>query len=164
MYNTIPVTALQFRLDFPEFSNQATFPDSQVAFWAMVAAKLCNPQRWRSMLTVAMELFIAHNVALERLAVIGASTPGGIPGISRGIVASEAAGAVSVSYDTSGAAELGAGHWNLTTYGQRLYRMAMMFGAGPIQVGISCARPGFLSAGQLGIECGPGWCSGGWIT
>jgi hypothetical protein len=52
-----------------------------------------------------------------------------------GIVSSKSVDKVSVSYDTSGAMEAGAGHWNLTTYGTRYIRLVKLVGAGPLQIG-----------------------------
>jgi hypothetical protein len=63
-----------------------------------------------------------------------AAASGGIPGLSRGVINSEAAGAVSVGYDANAGIEPGAGHWNLTNYGTRFIQMLMLIGAGPTQV------------------------------
>ena len=168
---TTPIAAAQFVSDFPEFADAGIFPPSSINFWAAVAAMLLNPARWMRTLPLAMELFIAHNIVLEAQAQQSADL-GGIPGLNRGIIASEAGGSVNVSYDTAGALVPDAGHWNLTTYGTRLMWLVSMFGAGPIQVGapFGCGVP-FLGldtaylAQMLGsnmgattnIQVGPGW-------
>lgn len=167
-----PITYGAFIAAFPEFGNPASFPAGGVNFWAGMASLLMNTPRWGNMLNNAMMLFIAHNVALEAWAAAGA-TAGGIPGINRGVVSSEAAGAVNVSYDTANALVPDAGHWNLTTYGTRLMWLVNMFGAGPVQMGAnsgSCCGGFFalldslawnMQGSNMGgctyISVGPGW-------
>jgi len=160
-----PILPAQFVLDFPEFGNSTLFPVSQITFWATIAAYLLNPCRWDpALINLGMELFIAHNVALEAFAM-SAADAGGIPGISRGVVASEAGKSLSVGYDTALAGEEGAGNFNLTIYGTRFWNLMRMMGAGPIQVGISGPC---LAANQLflmecvAILCGNGYAIGAW--
>jgi hypothetical protein len=64
---------------------------------------------------------------------------------------------VSAGYDTASVAEEFGGNWNLTTYGQRLYRLMQQFGAGPLQIG---AGPG--CAPVYNTWPGPGGWNGGW--
>jgi hypothetical protein len=162
--NNTPVTAAQFLEIFPEFCNNDLFTSSQINIWAMIAAAMVNGQRFRTLTQLAMELFIAHNIVLEALAKQAAGTPGGIPGLNRGVISTESAGALSVGYDTASALVAGAGHWNLTVYGTRLMDMVSMFGAGPIQVtGVRVCDMALSYPGSLGIECGPGWYSGGFV-
>lgn len=88
-------------------------------------------------------LFIAHHAVLERKALDAAAQPGGVPGVSTGVINSKSVDKVSVGYDTAAGTEEGAGHWNLTVYGIRLKSLFNMMGAGPVQVGIGCpAGPG----------------------
>lgn len=166
--DTTPITPAEFLVAFPEFSNKTAFPDTQIQFWATIAAMMLNARAWGRQLQLGMMLFIAHNIALEALAQAGTAN-GGIPGINRGVVASEAAGSVSVSYDTANALVPDAGHWNLTIYGTRFMWLVNMFGAGPIQIGASCgftlldSLAGRLRGSNIGdqtyIDVGPGWRS-----
>ena len=126
------VTIAAFRQDYPEFSA-AAYPDSGVTYWLTVAGLLLNASRWQDMLDVATELFVAHNLALERQAQKSATT-GAVPGLSTGPVSSKTVGPVTQAYDTTAGIELDAGHWNLTTFGTRFINLVRMFGAGPIQV------------------------------
>ena len=48
---------------------------------------------------------------------------GGIPGDSLGPVSSKSVGGVSISYDSGSISIAGAGAWNATSYGQRLYKL-----------------------------------------
>ena len=157
---TVGLTAIPLRTDMPEFASQVVFPDSVLNFWFNVASLLLNASRWRQMLPVAMELFVAHNAVLEALAIRGVAA-GGLPGLSRGAISAEAIDKGNLSYDTSGTLELNGGNWNLTTYGSRFLRLARQFGAGPLQVGIG-SNPNPLNAGAWsGPDCFPGFTNFG---
>ncbi len=148
------VTPASFRADFPAFGDPTRYPDSSVAFWTTVALKFLNADRWGDALDVGTELFVAHNLVLEFQAQT-ASSNGAAPGMSQGMVNSKSVDKVSVGYDTGSAAELDAGHWNLTIYGQRYVRMSRMMGAGGIQLGVPCAAPNFSASSQAWP--GPYW-------
>jgi hypothetical protein len=154
-----------FVADFPEFDTsgnadpaKAEFADSAINYWLHVAQIMLNPDRWSTSLVLATELFMAHHLALEALAMRDMDA-GAVPGIAKGVVAGKAAGDVSVSYDTGSVLELGAGHWNYTIYGKRFYRMAQMFGAGPVQIGIGGPSPENSGEGWGGPPPWPGWFS-----
>lgn len=129
------ITAIPFRSDFTEFANTTIFPDSTLNYWLNVAAMMLKPSRWGSMLSVGLELFVAHNAVLEAFAVRGVAA-GGLPGLSKGAVSAESVDKGALSYDTASTLELDGGNWNLTVYGSRFLRLARMMGAGPIQIGI----------------------------
>jgi hypothetical protein len=127
------VTAATFRTDYPEFADTTAYPDSGVNYWLRVAGLLLNTGRWQDMLDVGTELFVAHNLVLERQAQKSAAN-GAAPGVSTGPVSSKTVGPVTQAYDTTAGIVADAGHWNLTTYGTRFVQLVLMFGAGPIQV------------------------------
>ena len=80
-------------------------------------------------------------------------TVGGIPGASKGAVASKSVGGQSISYDVASTMEMDAGHWGLTVYGNRFINIARMMGAGPL---VSFAPCGFGGAfGASGAWAGP---------
>jgi hypothetical protein len=135
------VSVAQFRADFPEFGSTDIFPASQVTFWLNLASLLINPNRWGKVLDAGTELFVAHNLAIEARAQAEAAG-GGIPGGQVGPMNSKSVDKVSIGYDTSAGIEAGAGHWNLTTYGTRFIRLAKMFGAGPVQIGVGVVPNG----------------------
>lgn len=149
------VTTAQFLLDFPQFdTSTVTDPDlvqispDSITFWLGVADKMLSPTRWGNMRDLAQEMFAAHNVILEVLSTRDMDV-GGVPGVATGMVAGKNAGDLSIAYNNQAVLEPTASHWNYTIYGQRLYRMMMVFGAGPIQVsggGIGCG--GFFGAWQ----------------
>jgi hypothetical protein len=129
----VTINPAQFRVDFPEFADTTAYPDAGINFWLGVAYKLLNACRFQDMLDTAAELYVAHNIALERQAQKSASG-GAVPGLSTGPVSSKTVGPVTQAYDTTAGIFEDAGPWNLTIYGTRLYNLFMMFGAGPIQL------------------------------
>ena len=141
------VTVASFRTSFTEFSNATTFTDPDIQFWLNYALLLLNANRWKAMLDLGLQLFIAHNLVLEQQAKTAAAN-GAPSGLSSGTISAKSVDKVSISYDTNSAQEKDAGQWNLTIYGTRYYRLMRMFGAGPIQVGVGysgvTAWPGVL--------------------
>jgi hypothetical protein len=147
---TVDVTT--FRADFPEFSDTTKYPVSGVQYYLSLAVALFNTDRWglpapagqpNGIYEMGVELFIAHNLALERRAQNEAAS-GGVPGLSSGIVSSKGVGGVSISFATGLGIDPSAGQWNLTVYGQRLWNLIEMMGMGPITVvdaGCSAGSP-----------------------
>ena len=143
------ITYQQFVLDFPEFANATTFPQSGFNFYLNLANIMLNQDRWgqpaaappNSLFDIGCELFIAHNLVLEAYNQQEANL-GGLPGLNRGVISAEGAGQVNMSYDTNASIELDAGHWNLTTFGTRFVNMARMLGAAPMVIAPrGCAGP-----------------------
>jgi hypothetical protein len=148
------LTTAQFRTDFPEFADTTTYPDSTIQFWINFAYLMLNATMWGTTLNMGLELFVAHNMVLEANAQITASV-GGLPGVSRGVIASETPGAVSISYDTGSGVQQGAGHWNLTVYGTRFYRVMNMVGMKPIMCGVGCGGSSIAGMGFSNAWPGP---------
>jgi Protein of unknown function (DUF4054) len=107
-----------------------------------------NTSGAKCLLDIGVELFIAHNLALEVQAQDAAAISA-VPGTVGGPISSRSANGVSVSYDTSSGVEKDAGHWNLTTYGRRLVRLFDLVGMVPIQIGVGVDPTGGMN--------GPGW-------
>lgn len=124
-----------FRAAFPEFADNARYPDAMLDFWSGIGERLMFPQqhRWDTVYDYGLQLFVAHNITLAAQNV-AASGSGGVPGSVSGPTTSKAVGSVSVSYDAASSIEPNAGHWNLTTYGKMLIHLARMIGAGGIQI------------------------------
>ena len=116
---------------FPEFANTTLYPVAQFAFWEAEAERELPAIRLGSSLPVAIMLFVAHNVSLSAQAARTAAS-GGIAGGVDGPVSSKSVGSVSKSYDLGSSASTGAGEFNLTGYGRRLYRLLKAAGAGPV--------------------------------
>lgn len=142
--------AARFRLDFPEFTDPP-YTDGSVNFWLGVAVLMLRPERWADLLDVGLELFTAHNLALER----AAATNGGA---QMGVVSAKTVDKLSISYDASAGIIPNAGHWNLTTYGTRFLWMMNMAGMGPTQVGAGVAGfPPGSTVYVVGGLYGAGW-------
>ncbi|PRG62243.1 DUF4054 domain-containing protein [Burkholderia multivorans] len=123
----------QFRQSFPEFNDTTTYPDSLIQFWMAVAVSLVNPDRWGELTDLGIALVTAHHLALavkdQKMAAVG-----GVPGQVTGPQSSKAVDKVSASYDTAAVAIKDGGFWNATMYGVRYLSLAMMMGAGGMQL------------------------------
>src|SRR5580693_5621022 len=93
---TVAPTAEQFLLDFPRFDTSAVtdpnavqFSPDAIAFWLNFASLTLNAQRFGSLYYLTVELFVAHNLALEALSEQGGDQT--IPGVTKGAIASSAA-------------------------------------------------------------------------
>lgn len=160
------VSYAQFIVDYDEFSNPVTYPQSRFNLYAQIATLMLTP-RWGepaapgqpyTMYDIGFELIIAHNLTLRGMDA-QAVAAGGAPGLSRGVISGEAAGDVNVSYDTVSATEPDAGQWNLTRYGIQFVEYARLIGAAPTQV--SPPAPCFPNSGPawIGPPPWPGWFS-----
>ena len=127
------VTYDSFVAVFPEFSDATAYSQASVAFWIGQAAFQLNANRLRNSYDLAVMLFTAHNLVLGKRDA-RAAAGGGTPGQVSGPQSSKAVDKVSVSYDTGAVTYPGAGEWNATSYGQRLYRLLRAVGAGPVYV------------------------------
>ena len=124
----------QFRIDFPEFAEATRYTNSVITFYSNLGTTLLDANRWGAQLNYGLELFTAHNIALEALDKRAADA-GQIPGQIPGAVANKRVDAVSVGYESGNISmEENAGHWNLTIYGKQFIRLARMIGAGPLQL------------------------------
>lgn len=132
------VAYADFIVAFPEFGSATTYPETQIDFWIGQAPLQLNAYRFGQAIDLATMLFVAHNVVLSARAAQAAAT-GAIVGEATGPVSSKAVGSVSVGFDPGLVAIAGAGPWNSTTYGQRLYKLMQAFCAGPVYV--SSKRP-----------------------
>lgn len=148
-------TLAQFIQDFPEFNaainpgNALPFSNPAIQYWLNFATIVLNQGLWGKMYYFAVEMFAAHNLALEAWATQGG--PQNVPGIAKGMIAGKSAGDVSVTYNNAGVLATDAEHWNFTVWGIRLIRYIRMIGAGPRQVGVGCAPPGWF---QFTPSCG----------
>lgn len=127
------MTPAQFRSDFPEFADTTAYPDSMVTLWLSVSTNLVNAARWGDLTDIGIELVTAHQLTIAtRDSKAGA---GGMPGGAiSGPVSSKSVDKVSVSYNTSATQFEGEAFWNMTAYGVRYLGLAMMMGAGGIQL------------------------------
>lgn len=132
------VTAASLRTAFPEFADTARFPDAGVNFWLARAINFVSEPRWGVEFDLGVQLWTCHQLVLERRALdeatIATATGKGAPGVASGPISAKSVDKVSVAYATADASETDAGNFNLTIYGQRFFRLAMMMGSGGVQV------------------------------
>ena len=113
---------------FPEFGS---VQPQAIAYWLSQAPLQLDAARFGKNFDLASMLFAAHNLALGQKEA-GVASRGGTPGDALGPVSSKSVGGVSISYDASGIAIPGAGPWNATSYGQRLYKMMQAAACGGV--------------------------------
>jgi hypothetical protein len=128
----MPVAPSDFTAAFPEFTDASDYPVEQIAFWLNTGYQQLNTRRFGIQAGLAVMLFAAHNVVLSARARKATRT-GQVPGVVQGALTSKALGGVSAGYADNTSID-GAGAWNLTTYGQRLYQMMRVASAGPTYV------------------------------
>ena len=116
-----------FRSHFPEFTDVTAYPDSVITFWSGIAEQRIIQRRWEDLYDHGVELATAHYVTL---ATINAAAPGQ----TGGLVSSEGAGGVSVSFDTGAVALKDGGNWNQTSYGRMFLELARICGSGGMQL------------------------------
>jgi len=125
----VAITRADLVAAFPEFGNETVYPQTQIDFWLQQATKLYSETRLGASHTLAVLLFVAHNIVLSaRAANAGV---GGAAGLSLAPVTSKSVGGVSKSMDVSLTAYAGAGPYNATPYGQRLYGLLRSMATGP---------------------------------
>lgn len=131
---TPTVTLSQFRADMPAFADSSVVDDPTILFWLNFADLALDANRWGAWLPMGIKMFVAHNAAVDAEAGMEAAR-GLPPGFSKGVINNESVDKASAGYDTTSVLDPKAGHWNLTIYGQRYYRMVQMIGAGPVHIG-----------------------------
>lgn len=124
---------LTFTAAFPEFADISVYPAAQVSFWLGQAPKQLSEERLGANYDLAIMLYAAHNLVLSAKDMRAASA-GGTGGSASGIVSSKTVDKVTVAYDTGASTIDGAGAWNLTTYGTRLYQLLRGANIGPFYV------------------------------
>src|SRR5215471_7162046 len=138
----ILLTVDGFREDYPAFADAGRFPDEEIQHWIDIACAppnstpAVNKYRWGQFYQLGLELFVAHNLAIQDMMVQRAgppgsgATPGGYYGytpiVGTGVVASKSVNGVSLSYDNQIGMEQNAGWWGQTPWGnQYLYYLRL---------------------------------------
>ena len=119
----------QFRLDFPEFSDETKYPDALLTFWGDLAEAEVSVCRFGTVRPKAVEILAAHYIASANLSAAGAN-----PGTTSGVASSKSVGDVSVSYDNSFVVGVQGSAWGGTRYGVMFRDMTRRYGAGAVQL------------------------------
>lgn len=117
--------------------NQTILPAAALQMYAALASTYLQQARWRDTWAMAMGLFIAHfaTLYLQSMAAPGSPADAVVSaGTARGLVSSETAGPVSVSYESIATDLDGWAAWKLTAFGQQLATFAKIIGKGPMLV------------------------------
>lgn len=128
-----------FRESFPQFTVDLV-PDTRVQFHLTVAGKLLPATRWDDLLDQGVSLYVAHQLTLELEALKTQDGTGGIDAAA-GAVTSETKTVGSMSHAVTragasgqGSALINAGQYNSTVYGQQLWQLMQIVGAGGMVV------------------------------
>jgi hypothetical protein len=119
---------------FPEFSDTTLYPKTMVDAWIPPSVMQMNQYRFGDQYNLAVCLYIAHNVVLSAREYQASHSGKSIVGDTRGPTSSKSIDKVSVSYDSGASSIDGAGAYNATSYGQRLYKLIQSFASGPFYV------------------------------
>lgn len=126
-----PLTVAQFRVLFPNFTDDTTFPDATIQAWLDMAP--LDPCVWGSMYQLGMGLWVGHE--LTKFGPGGLASAAGAGNGVGGIVQSKSVDSVSLSYDNNIGTDPEAGQYNMTIYGRQFWSMLKYLPIGPIQVG-----------------------------
>jgi fermentation-respiration switch protein FrsA (DUF1100 family) len=137
------VTPASFRQMFTEFADPTgAASDISLNMYIALAYAFLDPARWTaSIINLGVSLYVAHHVALD-MRNQAAAAAGGIPGEVVAPKSAKAVDKVSASMDTQAVTMENGAYWNATVYGIRFLWLARQLGAGGIQLGAPCARPG----------------------
>lgn len=137
------VTNAAFIASYPTFADATSYPPAQITTYLALANRLLNYNRWRELMPMGSMLWAAHFLTMDAYD----AKHGGAPSNP---ISSKSVGSASISYDTTSASEMGAGHWNSSSFGRRFFHFAMMAGAGAAQIGGSSL--GAASVFNLGLQ------------
>lgn len=127
---------------FPEWASAS---DTAISYWLSQAPLQLSAGLFGANFDLASMLFVAHNLALGDMEAKVAAK-GGTPGDALGPITSKSVGGISISYDAAGIAIQGAGAWNATSYGQRLYKMMQAAACGGVVRAVYPDRGPFVGA------------------
>lgn len=122
-----------FRTTFPEFADEAKYPDTMVTTWATIGETLLNTERWATLYTTGLQLYVAHQITLA-YQDLSQANKGRSPGSTGGVIGNKGVGDVSVSYDTHAITLESAGNFNMTRYGREFWNLMMIVGMGGYQL------------------------------
>jgi hypothetical protein len=135
---------------FPEFGNPTQYSETGISLWITEGYAELDACRFGTHLDMAVMLFAAHNTVLGQQNAMAVAA-GGVVGQASGPLSSKTVGPVSASYDVNAVTSEGAGIYNSTSYGQRLWKMMLTFGSGPMYVPPIRPLGGVLGVDNLGL-------------
>lgn len=127
------LTETFFRESMPMFADEQKFPSAQFNFYLKIAVRLLPASRWGDLQDDGYTFFVAHYLTLLNRSMLAAEI-GGDVGKVAGNETSKSVDGVSKSMEVSSVLITDAGHWNQTTFGVQFYQLAMLIGAGGLQL------------------------------
>lgn len=120
----------QFRLDFPQFSDETKYTDSMCTFWSELAEENLSvdvfpPKTYKSL----VELYTAHHIVLQ-YADVFTSNIGGLPIGQAGAITGKDQGTVNYTFDGASAAIQNGGEFNVTEYGRQYLQLRNIYAKG----------------------------------
>jgi hypothetical protein len=153
-----PLDLATFRTMWTAFADPTAYSDATVQVWLDIGCNMVNCN-WGPAAGFGQGLFAAHELAKFAQAAQQAAS-GNLSGIS-GPPQSKSVGPVSVSYDLRLGYDEAAGPYNNTIYGQQYFRLAQLYGTGPLQIGAaSLPTPWGSGIGWTGPPLG--WWGSSW--
>lgn len=135
----------------PMVALQANVQQGANPFWGPSSLTADTPPT--TLADFATEMWVAHQIVLEKQAVDAART-GNDPGAKIGVVTNKSVNGASIGFDvsaiTGGKLQENAGYYNQTVYGMRFWRLMRVRGSGPYQIGVGHA-PSFLFFNSWGL-------------
>lgn len=136
-----PFAVADFVAQYPQFGPDAKgkylVPEIMLTMYVNLAHSYLKQARWKNTWQMAMGLFVAHfaTIYLQSAAKPGAEADQVVAsGAARGMIASESAGDLSVSYESIASDLDGWAAWKLTIFGQQLVTFAKIIGKGGMYV------------------------------
>jgi hypothetical protein len=137
----------EFRSNYPAFADATRFTDAEVQYWIDQACSppnstpAINKYRWGQFYQLGLQLWVAHNLAVQDMMAQRAGLPGmggpsyvTSPMTGSGVPASKSVDGVSISYDNQIGLEHDAGWWGSTPWGNQFLYYLRMAGSAPIQL------------------------------
>lgn len=124
--------ASTFRALLPEFDDTKKYKTATINVWINQGSATVNGAALSGRRDLVLAYYVAHHLVLGERNKAAAKR--GAPGQATNVISGKNAGGLSLTYDTTIASDEGAGHWNLTDYGKRYWKMVRMAGAGGAQI------------------------------
>lgn len=120
----------QFRLDFPQFSDETKYTDSMCAFWSELGESVNSPEVFPDeVYTKLIELYTAHHIVLQYKDIF-TSGVGGVPVGDAGAMTEKSQGDVSYTFDGASASIANGGQFNVTEYGRQYLQLRNIYAKG----------------------------------
>ena len=120
----------QFRLDFPQFSNETKYTDSMCEFWSELGEAVNSKDVFpAAVYDKLIELYTAHHISLQQKDIF-TSAVGGSPVGDAGAMTQKTQGGVTYAFDGATSSIAGGGQFNATEYGRQYLQLRNIYAKG----------------------------------